>query len=76
MLALRFGNIDWKRQLIVLRGATTKSRKSRMIPISTTRLRTVVEWLPLDASGEKKPDEALVFSDETSEPIGRFRTAW
>ena len=29
MLALRFGDIDWKRQLIVLRGETTKSRKTR-----------------------------------------------
>ena len=29
MLALRFADIDWKRQLIVLRGQTTKSRKTR-----------------------------------------------
>lgn len=76
MLALRFGDIDDKRQLIVLRGETTKSRLRRAIPISTTRLRAVLDWLRLDAAGEKKPDEALVFSDETGEPIGRFRTAW
>jgi integrase len=76
MLALRFGDIDWKRQLIVLRGATTKSRKTRIVPISTTRLKAVLEWLRLDADGENKPDEALVFSDEVGEPLGRFRTAW
>ena len=76
MLSLRFGDIDWKRQLIVLRGETTKSRRTHTIPISTVRLSAVVEWLRLDAAGEKKPDEALVFSDETGEPIGRFRTAW
>jgi hypothetical protein len=29
-----------------------------------------------DNHGEKEPDEALVFSDETGEPVGRFRTAW
>jgi integrase len=41
MLALRFGDIDWKCQLIVLRGATTKSRRTRIVPISTTRLKAV-----------------------------------
>ena len=76
MLAMRFGDIDWKRQLIVLRGQTTKSRKSRVIPISTARLRSILDWLRLDADGEKKPDDALVFSDEIGDPIGRFRTAW
>jgi hypothetical protein len=76
MLALRFGDIDEKRQLIVLRGVTTKSRKTRVVPISTARLKAVVEWLRLDADGEMKAAEALVFSDETGEPIGRFRTAW
>ncbi len=76
MLALRFGDVDWERQLIFLRGETTKSRKTRVVPISTTRLRAVLDWLRLDAEGEKKPDDALVYSDEAGEPIGRFRTAW
>ena len=77
MLALRFGDIDWKRQLIVLRGETTKSRKTRRrADLHGTPARRSLEWLRLDADGEKKPDEALVFSDETGEPIGRFRTAW
>jgi integrase len=76
MLALRFGDIDWKRQLIVLRGQTTKSRKTRSVPIATARLRAVLEWLRLDADGQKKPDDALVFSDEAGDPVGRFRTAW
>jgi integrase len=76
MLALRFGDIDWKRKLIVLRGATTKSRKTHPVPIATTRLRAVLEWLQLEADGQKKPDDTLVFNDETGEPVGRFRTAW
>ena len=76
MLALRFGDIDWERQVIVLRGETTKSRKSHPVPIATARLRAVLEWLRLEADGQKKPDEALVFSDETGDPVGRFRTAW
>jgi len=76
MLALRFGDIDEKRQPIVLRGETTKSRKTLVVPISTARLKVVLDWLRLDADNEKNPAEALVFSDETGEPIGRFRTAW
>jgi integrase len=76
MLALRFGDIDEKRQLIVLRGETTKSKRTRVVPISTARLKAVLHWLRLDADNEKKPAEGLVFSDEIGEPIGRFRTAW
>jgi integrase len=76
MLAFRFGDIDWKRQLIVLRGVTTKSRKTHPVPIATTRLHAVLKWLQLDAAGQEKPAEALVFSDETGEAVGRFRTAW
>ena len=33
MLALRFGDIDWTRRMITLRGATTKSRRTRLVPI-------------------------------------------
>jgi integrase len=76
MFALRFTDIDFTRGLITLRGETTKSRRTRLVPIATARLRAVLEWLQLDADGEKKPADALVFSDETGEPLGRFRTAW
>jgi integrase len=76
MLALRFGDIDEKRRLLVLRGETTKSKKTRVVPVSTARLKAVLDWLRLDADNEKKPAEALVFSDEAGEPIGTFRTAW
>jgi len=34
------------------------------------------EWLRLDAAGGKKPDEALVFSNEVGEGVGSFRRAW
>jgi integrase len=76
MLALRFADIDFKRGLIVLRGATTKSGKTRLVPIATERLRAVLEWLQLDAAGDKKPAEARVFSNEIGDPVGSFRTAW
>ena len=76
MLALRSKDIDFARGLITLRGETTKSRRTRLVPMATARLRAVLEWLQLDADGKKKPDDALVFSDETGEPVGGFRTAW
>jgi integrase len=76
MLALRFGDIDWADQTITLRGPTTKSGKTTKIPIATLRLRAVLEWLRLDAAGQRKPDSALVFSNAVGEPIRRFRTAW
>ena len=50
MLALRFGDIDWKRRMITLRGATTKSRRTRLVPIGTARLLAVLEWLRLDSN--------------------------
>jgi hypothetical protein len=61
---------------ITLRGETTKRRRTRLVPIATARLRAVLEWLQLDANREKKPADVLVFSDESGEPVGRFRTAW
>ncbi len=76
MLALRFGDIDFARGLITLRGDTTKSRKTRLVPFSTARLRAVLEWLRLDAEGKKKPDDAVVFADEIGDPLGSFRTSW
>jgi integrase len=76
MLALRFGDVDLKRGLIVLRGVTTKSRKTRVVPIPTARLRAALEWLRLDAVGEQKSDDTLVFSDGTGEALPLFHATW
>jgi integrase len=63
MLALRFADVDMARGLIVLRGATTKSRKTRPVPISTSGCARSSSG---SASTPKasKPDKALVFSNE------------
>lgn len=76
MLSLRFKDIDIGRGLITLRGETTKSRRTRLVPSATARLRAVLGWLQLDADGEKKLTDALVFSDGTGWPVGTFRTSW
>ena len=76
MLALRFADVDLARGLITLRGHTTKSGRSRVVPISTDRLRDVLAWLRVDAEGQQKPDEALVFSNEVGEPLRLFHRTW
>jgi integrase len=53
MLALRFGDVDWTRRMITLRGVTTKSRRTRLVPIGTARLLAVLGWLRLDSEGEQ-----------------------
>ena len=76
MLALRLGDINWKRRLIGLRGPTTKNRRTRLVPIGTKRLLAVLEWLRLDVEGRHKPDDAPVFSNEVGELVRSFRSAW
>jgi len=76
MLAVRLADVDLVRGLITLRGHTTKSGKSRVVPISTDRLRDVLAWLRVDAEGQQKPDDALVFSNEVGEPLRLFHRTW
>ncbi len=76
MLAMRFGDVDFKRGLITLRAATTKSKRSRVIPMSTDRLRDVLQWLRVDADEEWKPEEALVFSNEVGERLCFVHSTW
>ena len=65
-----------QRGLITLRGETTKSRKTRVVPVSTTRLRDVFAWLRRDVEGNPKPLEKRVFSNELGEPYRLFHRMW
>lgn len=76
MLALRFGDVDLDRGVLTLRGETTKSRRSRVVPISTARLRAILAWLRRGADGLEKPDGSLVFSNEVGEPLRLFHRTW
>jgi len=76
MLALRFADIDLDRKVILLRGSTTKSKKTRAVPIPTARLEAVLRWLRLDAADEEKPVDTLVFSDEVGDPYRVIRKSW
>jgi integrase len=47
-----------------------------MVPIATTRLRTLLEWLRIGPKGEQKLDDVAVFSRGDDEALRNFRTAW
>ena len=76
LLSLRFGDVDFERSVIHIRAENAKSKKGRDIPIATTRLRTLLEWLRIDEDGKVKGADAPVFSNEAGEPILHFHTAW
>jgi integrase len=76
LLDLRLGDIDWDRKLIHIRPEIAKSQKGRVVPIGTTRLRTLLEWLRMGSNGEPLPDDRLVFLRESGDTIKSFRTAW
>ena len=42
-----------------------KSKKGRVVPIETTRLRTLLQFLHIGGETEEKPDEAFVFTRAT-----------
>jgi site-specific recombinase XerC len=62
--------------MITLRGVTTKSRRTRVVPIGTARVLAVLEWLRLDRAGERKDDDVAVFSNEAGERLKTFKKAW
>jgi integrase len=75
MLELRVQDADPDRE-IVLRGTTTKSGRTRTVPISTLRLRGVIQWLRLDVFGEPKQPTAPLISNAAGNAIGTFRRVW
>jgi integrase len=61
---------------VTLRGVTTKSGKTRIVPIATFRVRSVIEWLRCDVRGREKRPSAPLVSNEVGEALSGFRTAW
>jgi integrase len=76
MLAMTWADVDDRGGWLWLRGETTKSRKTRKVPVSTTRLRGVLDFLRLDADSQPKPSETQVFTNEVGEPIRFSQRAW
>jgi integrase len=76
MLALTWGNVDARPGWLRLRGETTKSSRTRWVPVSTARLKAVLDFLRADASGQAKPGDAAVFSNQFGEPLRYFERGW
>lgn len=76
MLALRVQDADLERSELTLRASTTKSGKTRKVPFSTQRLRSVIEWFRTDTKGKARPGKAPLITNGAGEGIGGFRTSW
>jgi integrase len=76
MLALTWADVDARPGWLRLRGETTKSGKTRWVPIATTRLSAVLDFLRLDADGQRKASSDPVCSNEAGESLKYFRSAW
>lgn len=76
MLAVTWADVDVRPGWLRLRGDTTKSGKTRFVPISTERLKGVLDFLRVDAAGKEKKTDARVCSNAAGEPIKYFRSAW
>jgi integrase len=75
MLSLTWDDLDARPGWIRLRGDTTKSGKTRFVPV-LPKVQAVFDFLRNDANGDQKPETCVVFSNEVGEPICDFRTAW
>jgi type I restriction enzyme S subunit len=76
MLAIRVGDVDLVRGEITLRGSTTKSGKTRTVPVGTARLRAALEWLQTDSAGQIRPCSQPLVCNSSGQPIMTFRRAW
>jgi site-specific recombinase XerD len=78
MLQCSIADLDARPGWIRLRGTTTKSAKTRYVPVATDRLRQVLDWQRLDAAGLTKPDTAFVFCNGVGERRTKdsFQTVW
>ena len=76
MLEVTWADVDARPGWLRLRGETTKSGRTRWVPIGTTRLQAVLEYLRLDADGEKKPATTVIFSNEAGEPLRWCERPW
>lgn len=76
MLAVRVKDADLDSGEITLRAPTTKSGKTRAVPISTQRLRAVIEWFRADEKGKVRSGSAPLIVNRFGKKIGSFRTTW
>ena len=76
MLALTWADVDARPGWLRLRGETTKSGKTRWVPVATSRLAGTLEFLRLDADGQRRLGDSAVFADEDGAPATFPEAAW
>ena len=76
MLALAWADVDAKPGWLRLRGETTKSGRTRWVPVGTSRLAGTLEFLRLDFNGHRRDGDSAVFANETGEPMLFPQAAW
>ena len=76
MLALTWADAEARPGWLRLRGETTKSGKTRWVPVATSRLVQTLAFPKLDAEGQSKASDSVIFADQTGEPIQVSRAAW
>ena len=76
MLALTWADIDARPGWLRLRGETTKSGKTRWVPIATARLAGTLEFLRLDVDGRRRGGDSAVFANDREEPMLFPEAVW
>lgn len=76
LLKLRFGDIDLDQQGIHVRAEHARSKKGRIVPVGTTRFRTLLKWLRIGPDGQPKAADLPVFSRGDDMALKSVRTAW
>ncbi|MBI5618794.1 MAG: site-specific integrase [Gammaproteobacteria bacterium] len=71
LFSLQWRDVDLRRRLVVVHGATAKSGKTRHVPLSDEALAVLTEWK------KQAPDpNGLVFPGKTGERFHTLKTAW
>ncbi len=76
MLALTWVDVDARPGWLRLRGETTKSGRTRWVPVATSRLAGTLEFLRLDQDGGRRAGDASVFANERGESLQFPQAAW
>ena len=75
LLSLQWREVRWEQNEIHLPAGKTKSRRTRIVPISQ-RLHAVLEMRRLDPDGKEHGPDAYVFGNVLGERVKSIKTAW
>jgi len=75
LLSLQWRDVDLERRQLVVRPEKTKTRRGRLLPISS-RLLSTLQMRRLGPDGKELPEDAFVFGDAVGNRTLSIRTAW